>query len=701
MLKKLTITMLFLFLSYGMINSQSLVVKPYGISDRGAAKDSTDIFDVRYNGLLNVGVGTKIYVGAKSDAELMSPQWNISTKPAGSATAVLATADVDSATQVIALILDTEGTYKIDFSNSDTTMTVTFNAGLYISNKTEPINCGTCHNEFDGSHIYDKWSNTLHAKAMKANVDVEGHFAEHCLSCHTTGYDANADNNGFDDFDFEFPATLGPGTYDSLVTKYPDAMMRADIQCESCHGPGDMHNGDISDSKMVYSTAASVCASCHDSGTHHAIPAQFDISGFDASDFDGRGFEGGHARGSFVQSAGTRSGCSPCHSGTGYIEWIKEGRPSNSDGLPAATQVLPEAENFSCVTCHDPHDAANPHQLRATETNLGDGTVISYEKYGTGAQCMDCHRSRRQASTYAEDITNGSSHFGAHHGPQADMVIGTNAPNYGVEFPTSPHAIAVLPSETHTNACVNCHMAGESAFDSEGNVLTFGGHTFNMNNEEGEDNVEACAPCHGEIGSSFKDKKFYLNGNADLDGDGVANGLQIEVHGLLDTLALYLPKNEDGEVDIEDKYAKDSVLTPEITKGGYVYKFVEEDRSFGIHNPQFEVAMLKTAIAEMQGTPVGVDEFVAKLPTDYNLSQNYPNPFNPTTVINFSIPKAGNVSVKVFDALGREVSTLIDKKMNAGMHSVNWNAANFAAGIYFYNIRVNDFVATKKMVLLK
>ncbi len=696
MLKNLTITMLFFFLSFGVIKSQSLVVKPYGISDRGAAKDSTDIFDVKYNGLLNVGVGTKIYISAKADAELISPAWAISTKPDSSNTAVLATEDLDSATQVISLIPDIEGTYKIDFSNADTTITVTVNAGLYISNKTEPINCGTCHNEFDGSHIYDKWSNTLHAKAMELNVDATGgHFAGYCLACHTTGYDASADNNGFDDFDFEFPATLGPGTYDSLVIKYPDAMLRADVQCESCHGPGDMHNGNIKDSKMVYSTSASVCAYCHDSGTHHAIPAMLDRSGFDASDFDGRGFEGGHTRGAFVSYAGNRSGCSPCHSGTGYIEWIKEGRPSDNLGLPAATQVVPEAENFSCVTCHDPHDATNPMQLRAKETNLGDGTVISFEKYGTGAQCMDCHRSRRQASTYAEDITNGSSHFGAHHGPQADMVLGKNAPNYGVEFPTSPHGIA------GGNACVDCHMAGESAFDEEGNVLTFGGHTFNMNNEEGEDNLEACAPCHGEIGSSFKDKKFYLNGNADLDGDGVANGLQIEVHGLLDTLALYLPKNEDGEVDIEDKYAQDSVLTPKITKGGYIYMFVEEDRSFGIHNPQFAVAMLKTAIADMKGSIVDVNDFVSALPTDYSLSQNYPNPFNPTTEINFSIPKAGNVTVKVFDALGREVSTLIDRKMNAGNHNVNWNATNFAAGVYFYNIRVNDFVATKKMVLLK
>ena len=67
MLKKLTITMLFLFLSFGMINSQTLQIKPYGISDRGVAADTNDIFDLKYNGLMNVGVGTKIYIAGKSD----------------------------------------------------------------------------------------------------------------------------------------------------------------------------------------------------------------------------------------------------------------------------------------------------------------------------------------------------------------------------------------------------------------------------------------------------------------------------------------------------------------------------------------------------------------------------------------------------------------------------------------------------------
>ena len=86
---------------------------------------------------------------------------------------------------------------------------------------------------------------------------------------------------------------------------------------------------------------------------------------------------------------------------------------------------------------------------------------------------------------------------------------------------------------------------------------------------------------------------------------------------------------------------------------------------------------------------------------DYQLSQNYPNPFNPVTKINFSIPKTGFVSLVVYDMLGKEVAVLVDKVMNNGSYSVNFNASALSSGIYFYKISVNDFMDVKKMMLIK
>jgi len=79
----------------------------------------------------------------------------------------------------------------------------------------------------------------------------------------------------------------------------------------------------------------------------------------------------------------------------------------------------------------------------------------------------------------------------------------------------------------------------------------------------------------------------------------------------------------------------------------------------------------------------------------------YPNPFNPTTTIKFSIPKTSFVTIKIYDALGIEVRTLINTEKIAGNHSVEFNASQLASGIYFYRMQAGDFIKTKKLVLLK
>ncbi|PIQ09280.1 MAG: hypothetical protein COW71_07340, partial [Ignavibacteriales bacterium CG18_big_fil_WC_8_21_14_2_50_31_20] len=478
---------------------------------------------------------------------------------------------------------------------------ITINAATYV-NKS---NCSTCH-----SGKVAEWAETGHATALTRGLDgLKGtHFGPNCVSCHATGYDTNASNKGFDDFDFVFPDTLFLGQAAITTALYPDAMDLANIQCESCHGPASEHNSVITDNKISSLLDSKVCAVCHDAGTHHVFPAQWDASGHDATEFDGRGFHGGHAAGAFVAST-DRNGCSPCHSGAGYIQWVKEGRPVDANGLPAATAVRPEATNISCAACHDPHDATNLHQLRLANAQLGDGTPITFEKYGTGAQCMECHRSRREAKTYASNPNNASTHYGAHHGPQADMLIGANYPDFGYDLPTSPHALT-------GNACVDCHMAGEAAVDANSNPILVGGHSFNMNDAAGNDHVEACAPCHGDVGTSFKVKKYYLNGNADHDGDGVEEGLQVEVHGLMETLAALLPKDANGNVIMSSKSN-----SPEIMKAGYAYMWVDEDRSFGIHNPAFTVAMLKVAYESLTYAGITSGDMVSV--SDIPMDQGY------------------------------------------------------------------------------
>ncbi len=90
-----------------------------------------------------------------------------------------------------------------------------------------------------------------------------------------------------------------------------------------------------------------------------------------------------------------------------------------------------------------------------------------------------------------------------------------------------------------------------------------------------------------------------------------------------------------------------------------------------------------------------------EISTDYVLFGNYPNPFNPTTTISYNLPEAGNVQIKVYDVLGREVAKLIDETKSVGKHSVAWNGSSNTSGIYFYTITFNNQTLYKKMLLIK
>jgi len=99
--------------------------------------------------------------------------------------------------------------------------------------------------------------------------------------------------------------------------------------------------------------------------------------------------------------------------------------------------------------------------------------------------------------------------------------------------------------------------------------------------------------------------------------------------------------------------------------------------------------------------PIGIGTISNEIPLKYNLYQSYPNPFNPSTTIKFDIPKEANVKLIIYDLLGREVQTLINGELKAGTYKAEWNASNFASGVYFYKLLTGNYVSTKKMVLIK
>ena len=90
-----------------------------------------------------------------------------------------------------------------------------------------------------------------------------------------------------------------------------------------------------------------------------------------------------------------------------------------------------------------------------------------------------------------------------------------------------------------------------------------------------------------------------------------------------------------------------------------------------------------------------------ELPQTYQLQQNYPNPFNPSTVISYSIAKAGNVTLKVYNMLGQEVATLVNGYQAANSYEVNFNASGLSSGVYLYKLTAGSNSIIKKMTLMK
>jgi hypothetical protein len=99
--------------------------------------------------------------------------------------------------------------------------------------------------------------------------------------------------------------------------------------------------------------------------------------------------------------------------------------------------------------------------------------------------------------------------------------------------------------------------------------------------------------------------------------------------------------------------------------------------------------------------PIGVTQLSNNTPAEFKLYQNYPNPFNPATTIRFDIPKTSNVRLTIYDALGREVETPVDREIKTGTYEVSWDARNYSSGLYFYKLITDEFVETNKMVLIK
>jgi formate-dependent nitrite reductase cytochrome c552 subunit len=258
--------------------------------------------------------------------------------------------------------------------------------------------------------------------------------------------------------------------------------------------------------------------------------------------------------------------CKGCHTSEGFL------------AVASGTTIADVVENptsIHCFTCHAPHTNGD---FSTRPTTVAQKTLMNGVTYNlnAGNLCLACHRSRRNVGTYVVALTM-TTRFGPHHGPQGDMLIGSNGYEYaGYTYEQGSHALATTTDGK--DGCLECHMKTTSQ-----NVV--GGHSFNMATaDDAIINIGGCAKCHAGI--------------ADFDWDGV----QTEISGLISDLETLLVNA--GFITMNGEAAVPNAVAVTADQAGAVYNLLlaKEDRSEGVHNPNYIRGLLQSSI-DFMNTP--------------------------------------------------------------------------------------------------
>lgn len=334
-----------------------------------------------------------------------------------------------------------------------------------------------------------------------------------------------------------------------------------------------------------------VCKDCHGPAALYNIRsarAQYDVSGHKNN---GNSF---YANGEI---------CQKCHTHEGFVERVTTGKIDEKSYVKAPSQP-------ACFTCHDPH-ATGALSLRT----IAPVTLANSKQFdiGKGNLCVNCHAAVFTTEIIKDTPANElASYWGPHHGPQGDMLIGTNA----YEYPDKTYYSSVHSTLTK-NSCIECHMTFPNARYSYSPDLA--GHTFNIEGEvhhQPKLNTAGClGTCHtkvGQVAAANPDSPvatfwwhqteavFDIEAKADFDNDGKVEPLQAEIEGLLNYFVNnkgtgYLQKGEPPmfKKDGNWNWTRSTQVRPQKEVAAlYNYRYILEDRSRGIHNAPYSIQIL-------------------------------------------------------------------------------------------------------------
>jgi hypothetical protein len=372
----------------------------------------------------------------------------------------------------------------------------------------------------------------------------------------------------------------------------------ANVQCESCHGPGQVHEGIIQAMETASIFQPGVCSQCH--------PQEAEWR------FSGHSLTGANA----LEEAG-RADCVACHTGQGFVQVKLRGKtavfPSTATATTPANMAAPGNQPpIACATCHDPHEFSEPFKgsngMASFQLRLHGRVAFPIgvaKDAAESALCVSCHAHRRDA-VYKSDFKAGKRTRGPHGNPQADVYYGVNESAF--DFGKGAYASSIHDS-VMAEGCIECHMAPNPVMEPgpDGRVgtrddvkaLSTGGHSWSMVGEfngRRVENVGACTSCHRSLTT------LNRTARGDYDGDGSVEGVQDEVLGLLSLLAAQLPKNSAGEVLSSGITATNTTEVQRMAL--WNYWLITNEGSKGLHNTAFTIQVLQRSYEQLTGKPV-------------------------------------------------------------------------------------------------
>ncbi len=560
-------------------------------------------------GLNSVGVGTYVYLEGKEADTHEAPITAWSWKVVGPLEADI---EVEGAeTRQPHFLANAEGKYEV-------TITATLEDGtkassefpVYAGRYIGAEECALCHSDSVMPDKVTAWRETGHGTKFETSFARYSGASDYCIGCHVTGYNEADNAGGFDDAARQAGWDPAEGSVGAWIEgeglTLQDVMESpagkfANIQCESCHGPGSVHT-------KALSYEPGVCSQCHPQ------EAQWRFSGHATG-----------ATGSSYMHTAESTGCAYCHTGEGFVEYKVRHNELVFPNMATADKPanLPEPGAMSpiaCATCHDPHAATEPHnkgtaeapniaslQLRlAGEVTMYNGETVNAHE---SAACVSCHANKRDLA-YKAAYLAGENSRGPHSNTQADNFYGVTAAAFDFgqgAYASSPHS--ALAEE----GCIHCHMApnpvmapgpdGEMGTRDDVKALTAGDHTWSMAGEyEGEliENTGACMTegCHAEGSITDFNRKAF----GDYDGDGAVEGIGDELQGLIEIVEGALPKNADGNLFASGFNTAD--LTDVQLQAYWNYNLVSGDGSGGVHNTAYSIQVLQRTYKQLTGSDV-------------------------------------------------------------------------------------------------